>query len=98
KDMPLAAVHFYAAAFRNNAELARNPKGTALSQAATAAVLAAAGHGKDTAKLDAAQRARLRRQALDWLREDLKLMTARCDNGTSPDRRLLLRRLKFRQS
>jgi tetratricopeptide (TPR) repeat protein/serine/threonine protein kinase len=39
--------------------------------AACAAALAAAGKGKDTAEMDEAERARLRRQALSWLEADL---------------------------
>src|SRR5262249_872749 len=40
-------------------------------KAAPAAVLAACRAGKDTDELDGQERARLRRQALDWLRADL---------------------------
>jgi hypothetical protein len=39
--------------------------------AACAAALAGCGQGHDAAGLDANERARLRRQALDWLRADL---------------------------
>jgi hypothetical protein len=42
--------------------------------AACAAALAACGQGKDSAKRDAQERARLRRQALDWLREGLEAL------------------------
>ena len=40
--------------------------------AACAAGLAGCGQGADTDKLDTKERARLRRQALDWLRADLR--------------------------
>ena len=40
--------------------------------AACAATLACCGQGKDADKLDSEERARLRQQALDWLRADLK--------------------------
>src|SRR4029077_17552482 len=39
--------------------------------AACVAALAGCGHGKDVDQLDDRERARWRRQALDWLREDL---------------------------
>ena len=39
--------------------------------AACAAALAGCGGGQDTANLDEMERARLRRQALEWLRADL---------------------------
>jgi serine/threonine-protein kinase len=40
--------------------------------AACAAAMAGCGQGKDADKLDAQERARLRQQALDWLRADIK--------------------------
>src|SRR5262249_32601862 len=41
--------------------------------AACAAALACCSQGKDAGKLDDAERDRLRRQALNWLRDDLEL-------------------------
>jgi tetratricopeptide (TPR) repeat protein len=49
--------------------------------AACSAALAAAGQGEDAAKLDDKERARLRKQALDWLRADLALRTKQIDSG-----------------
>ena len=43
--------------------------------------MAAAGQGEDAAKLDETEKARLRRQALDWLRADL---AARTNNESGP--------------
>jgi hypothetical protein len=47
--------------------------------AACAAALAAAGQGADADKLDATQRARLRYQALTWLRADLRVYQKKMD-------------------
>src|SRR5262249_48739706 len=59
--------------------LAANPPLSADQQAvlrynaACAAALVAAGQGEDAVKLDAQERARLRQQALTWLRDVLKI-------------------------
>jgi tetratricopeptide (TPR) repeat protein len=63
-----AAAGFYESAFAAGAE--RTPQHT--YSAACAAVLAAAGQGIDANQPGAKERARLRRLALDWLREALK--------------------------
>jgi hypothetical protein len=58
-----------------------------------AAALAAAGQGKDAAKLEDQERARLRQQALDWLRADLVVWTKQIENrkpaSLAPVRRTL---------
>jgi serine/threonine-protein kinase len=71
KKMPAAAVRFCTDAFAANAKLANNLQAGHRYRAACYAALAAAGQGEDAAKLDAKERARLRQQALDWLRADL---------------------------
>src|SRR5262249_53904826 len=48
--------------------------------AARAAVLAAAGQGQDEPPLDDAAKAKLRRQALDWLKAELKAWTKQLDD------------------
>jgi serine/threonine protein kinase/tetratricopeptide (TPR) repeat protein len=67
-----AAARFWAEAFQAQPKLADDLKVQHRYSAACAAALAGCGHGKDTDKLDDQQRARLRRQALDWLRADLE--------------------------
>src|SRR5262249_51603256 len=69
----------YAAAQRFSSEaFAAEPKWAAdlnkqyRYDAACAAALAGCGQGQDADQLDAKERARLRQQALDWLRPDLK--------------------------
>src|SRR5262249_31722414 len=50
------------------------------------AALAAAGQGEDAAKLDDKEKARLRRQSLDWLRADLVLHGKQLESGNPGDR------------
>jgi serine/threonine-protein kinase len=65
-----AAAGFYAAAFAADPGLAERPNGHRYN-AARAAARAGCGQGEDAAGLTGSDRARLRRQALDWLRTDL---------------------------
>src|SRR5262249_5820860 len=62
--------------------------------AACWAALAAAGKGEDAAKLDDKERARLRKQALDWLKADLVLEAKKLESGRSADRAEVQRHLK----
>ena len=62
--------------------------------AACCAALAAAGQGKDAAKLDEPEKARLRKQALDWLRAELVKWTEIIDSGSAADRSAVLVQLK----
>ncbi|MFO0957307.1 MAG: tetratricopeptide repeat protein [Isosphaeraceae bacterium] len=66
-------------------------------RAARDAVLAAAGQGEDAAQLDDAERARLRRQALDWLRADLGLWTRQLESGPPDGRAAALQALRHWQ-
>jgi tetratricopeptide (TPR) repeat protein len=54
--------------------------------AACSAAGASAGLGKDASGLDDAERVRLRRQAIDWLRADLALHAKRLETGKPEDR------------
>jgi tetratricopeptide (TPR) repeat protein len=72
---------------RRRPETCRKPAGeTHRYNAACSAVLAAAGKGADAAKLDAKQRAVLRRLALGWLQADLQAWTIRLADTGSKDR------------
>jgi serine/threonine-protein kinase len=71
KRLHRAAARFYAEAFADKPKLAGDLNGQHRYNAACAA-LAGCGQGKDADKRDAKERARLRQQALDWLRADLK--------------------------
>jgi hypothetical protein len=71
---------FYGAAVRLTAEALAAQPALALDRghnlrffSAWCAILAASGQGKDSAGLSAAERARLRRQALTWLRGELTM-------------------------
>jgi tetratricopeptide (TPR) repeat protein len=76
-----AAARFFASAFAPGSELAEDLKASHLSKAACAAALAAAGQGEDAARLDEKERARLRQQALGWLRADLALRRKALQQG-----------------
>jgi hypothetical protein len=64
---------------------------------ACGAALAASGHGKDAGKLGDKERARLRKQALDWLRADLALRSKQLESGQATDRAGVQRDLKHWQ-
>jgi tetratricopeptide (TPR) repeat protein len=71
KSLYAAAAGFYGAAFAAQPELADDLQGQPRYNAACAAVLAGCGQGKDAGGLDDKDWARLRKQALDWLKADL---------------------------
>jgi serine/threonine protein kinase/Flp pilus assembly protein TadD len=67
-----AAARFYAEAFTDDPALAEKlGEPASRYDAACSAALAGCGQGEDAKSLDDKERARLRRQALDWLRADL---------------------------
>jgi tetratricopeptide (TPR) repeat protein len=70
---PYAAARLYAAAFATRPALADDQASRNRYDAACAAARAAADPGPDGGRPDEAERAGLRRQALDWLRADLAL-------------------------
>jgi serine/threonine-protein kinase len=86
KKLYRASAGLYAAAFAADPKLAADPGEGYRYNAASAAALAAAGHGDDAAKLDDKEKVRLRKQALDWLRADLALRTKQLDSGQPADR------------
>jgi serine/threonine-protein kinase len=66
-----AAARFFRDAFAADPDLAEMVVPGLRYNAACVAALAGCGHGRDVDKLDGKERARWRRQALDWLRQDL---------------------------
>ncbi len=86
KKLYHAAARLFADAFAADPKLADDLKVADRYNAACFASLAAAGQGEDAAGLDDAERARLRRQALDWLRADLTLWTRLLESGQPADR------------
>jgi tetratricopeptide (TPR) repeat protein len=83
KKQYAAAARFYADAFAADPKLA-DDLGAFHRYAACLAALAAAGKGTDAPQPDAKERARLRRQALDWLRADLALWAKQLEQNTPP--------------
>jgi serine/threonine-protein kinase len=84
-QMHRAAARFYGEAFAAEPKLANELDAydvTYRYEAACAAALAGCGQGKDADKLDATERARLRRLARDWLRADLDEWGRRLDKGS----------------
>jgi tetratricopeptide (TPR) repeat protein len=71
RKLYVASARFYNDAFAADAKLANDVRVPNRYNAACSAALAGCGRGKDAAELDDAQRARLRGQALNWLRADL---------------------------
>jgi tetratricopeptide (TPR) repeat protein len=67
----VAATRFYREAFAEKPQLADDLRVQPRYNAACAAALAGCGQGKDADQLDPKARARLRQQALDWLRAEL---------------------------
>jgi tetratricopeptide (TPR) repeat protein len=84
KRLHAAAARFYAEAFVAERKLAEDLRVAHRYNAACAAALAGCGQGKDAGKLDGKERARLRSQALDWLRTDLQAWQRLLEKG--PDR------------
>ncbi|HEV3262414.1 MAG TPA: hypothetical protein VG013_36520, partial [Gemmataceae bacterium] len=80
------ATGLYAAAFAADPKLASNLQAGHRYNAACYAALAAAGKGKDAAKLDDKERTRLLQQALGWLRADLALRTKQLETGKPANR------------
>jgi tetratricopeptide (TPR) repeat protein len=72
KKRNASALRFYQQAFDEKPKLADGLEAQHRYGAACAAALAGCGQGVDADKLDVKERARLRQQALDWLRADLK--------------------------
>jgi len=72
KKLYATAAAWYAEAFAAEPKAADDLNAGQRYSAARAAALAGCAHGKDADKLDGQERARLRRQALDWLRADLE--------------------------
>jgi tetratricopeptide (TPR) repeat protein len=71
KKRHAAAVRFYREAFAAEPKAADDLDQQHRYNAACSAALAGCGQGKDADKLEAKERARLRQQALEWLRADL---------------------------
>jgi tetratricopeptide (TPR) repeat protein len=94
KQIYRASVRFFSKCFAEQPALAFQHR----FQAACVAVLAAAGEGKDAADIDDRERARLRRQALDWLRADLDVWTTMTRKGTPDQQQTAQRTIRLWQA
>jgi serine/threonine-protein kinase len=79
----VAAIRFFRDAFTAEPGLAEAVPASNRYYAACAAVRAARGQGKDADEWDDKERARWRRQALDWLRQDLTWWGKALDKGNA---------------
>jgi serine/threonine-protein kinase len=98
KGLYSTAARFFAAAFAEQPQLADDLKAGHRYQAAGVAALAGCGRGKDTAKLDDQERARLRQQALDWLRADLALWAKQLSTAEPSEREAIAKKLRSWQT
>jgi hypothetical protein len=71
RDCPRTAARLAEGAFARDRSLAEGPRSSHRMTAACAAAMASAGRGEDADGLDAGEKARLRKLALDWLRAEL---------------------------
>jgi serine/threonine protein kinase/Flp pilus assembly protein TadD len=94
KKLYVAACRFYAGAFTADPKLADDPAAARCYNAACAAALAAAGKGADAGTLDEAERARWRRQALQWLQSALAAKGNRLSGARPEDRQRVRQALR----
>src|SRR5262249_34049570 len=76
-----AAARLFADAFQADPRLADDVTAENRYNAACAAALAGSGRGADEPPLDEPEKARWRKQALDWLRADMAFWTQEAENG-----------------
>jgi tetratricopeptide (TPR) repeat protein len=97
RGLPGVSARLYGEAFTEQPELAEDLKAAHRDDAACAAALAGCGRGKDAAKVDATERARWRKQALEWLRADLTLWAKLLDSDTPQARAGVQQKLRHWQ-
>jgi Flp pilus assembly protein TadD len=97
KKRHAAAARFFSDAFAAEPKLADDLGKQFRYHAACSAALAAAGKGQDAAPLDAKERARLRQQALTWLRADLAAWGQLLEKGPKGARAAVARTLRHWQ-
>jgi tetratricopeptide (TPR) repeat protein len=89
-----AAARWYAEAFDDESKWAEDLRFQHRYNAACAAAQAGCGQGKDADQTDEKMRARLRRQALEWLRADLAQYAQLVDKCPPPARAAVQQRLQ----
>jgi hypothetical protein len=80
------AASLWAEALKTDTKLGDDLNASLRYRAACAAALTVAGQGEDAAGLDDDERIRLRKQALDWLRNDLALRSEQIESGQTARR------------
>jgi hypothetical protein len=98
KRLYAAAARLYADAFAAEPRLADDPRAPHRYDAACSAALAATGKGEEAAKLDDEGRARLRGQALVWLRAHLLFRALQVEQSTPPVRAAAVKSLRHWQA
>jgi tetratricopeptide (TPR) repeat protein/tRNA A-37 threonylcarbamoyl transferase component Bud32 len=98
KQLFSAAARFSAEAFAADPKLADNLLTGRRYNATCSAALAGNGQGKDASQLDAPERARLRQQAVAWLRADLARWTKILEMGTPQARATVQQTLRHWQT
>jgi serine/threonine protein kinase/tetratricopeptide (TPR) repeat protein len=91
---PAAAARLYADAFAADPKLGDNVQGRTRHQATGVAIKAGVGLGSDEPRPNEAARSRLRRQALDWFRVDLRLYANKLEAGKPSDRGAIVKNLE----
>jgi serine/threonine protein kinase/Tfp pilus assembly protein PilF len=94
RQLYAASARFYGEAYAADPKLANNLDSGHNYDAACAAALAGCGQGKDAANLDAKEYARLRGQALVWLRADLAGRRSELEKGPEKARRAVWEKMQ----
>jgi tetratricopeptide (TPR) repeat protein len=97
KKLYRTAYRFYIEAFAQQSKLAEDLQQQHRYNAACAAALAGCGQGKDVKEANDQERARLRRQALDWLRADLAAYRQALDKEPEKARSGVVQRMQHWQ-
>ena len=97
KGLPVSAFRFYARCFDEKPQLVDDLDAGYLYNAACAATLAGCSQGKDADQLDGKERARLRQQALGWLRSDLSAWGKLMERAPDKTRQVLSRTMRHWQ-
>src|SRR5262249_45413256 len=98
KKYHVAATLFFRDAFAAHPSLAGNVPSGVRYNAACAAALAGCRQGLDADRWDDGERARWRRQAHDWLREDLAWWVKVIDNGNAQTHGPVRHQMRYWQS
>jgi tetratricopeptide (TPR) repeat protein len=97
KKLFASSARFYARAFESDPELAKSSANGHQYNASCAAALAGCGQGNDVDRVDEMECARLRTQALEWLRADLTYWTKQTISEKAADRAKVQQPLKHWQ-